>query len=322
MRRALVVALILLALAPAAAAADDGPVVARSEVDRTTMTIGDQVLFTITVQLARGYDLLSPGVPRAIGDFEVVDALTVLQTKLADGSTRVQLRYLVTTFDLGQRQLPPIVVGYRGPQGEQGQATTQGGHVIVVHSVIAAGEDASDIKPLKPPLPMPSTEPDLLTRVVPFVALAVALALVVVLAVRIARRRRAIPIEARTPRAAREALEELERVAGMRLPELGRTREHYELVSAALRRFIAQRYGLVAEARTARELRRDLERAGVPRTQAELLCEVLADGEAVRYEERLIFPARAQKAMRDLIESMRKSVVAEEYELVGSGATA
>ncbi len=322
MRRIVVAVLFILALAPAVAAADEGPVVARSEVDRTTMTIGDQVLFTITVQLARGYDLLSPGVPRAIGDFEVVDALTVLQTKLADGSTRIQLRYLVTTFDLGQRQLPPIIVGYRGPNAERGEATTQGGHVIVVRSVIAPGEDASDIKPLKPPLAMPSTEPDLLTRAVPFVALAVAIALVVVLALRVAGRRRPVPVEAGTPRAAREALEELERVAGMRLPELGRTREHYDLVCAALRRFIAGRYGLVAEARTARELRRDLERAGVPRTQAELLCEVLADGEAVRYGKRPIFPARAQKSMRDLIESMRKSVVAEEYELVGSGATA
>lgn len=322
MRPILVAAVVLLALAPAPAAAGDGPVVARSEVDRTTMTIGDQVLFTITVQLARGYDLLSPGVPRAIGDFEVVDALTVLQTKLADGSTRVQLRYLVTTFDLGQRQLPPIVVGYRGPGGVRGQATTQGGHLIVVRSVIAPGEDASELRPLKPPLALPSTEPDILARATPLVALAVALALVVVLALRIARRRRAAPVEAATPRAARDALDELERVAGMRLPELGRTREHYDLVSAALRRFIAGRYGLLAEARTARELRRDLERAHVPRTQAELLCEVLADGEAVRYGKRPIFPARAQTTMRDLIESMRKSAVAEEYELVGSGATA
>ncbi|MBU6424190.1 MAG: hypothetical protein KGQ88_09170, partial [Chloroflexi bacterium] len=62
--------------------------------------------------------------------------------------------------------------------------------------------------------------------------------------------------------------------------------------------------------------------AGVPRAQAELLCEILGDAESVRYEERLIFPARAQKAMRDLIDSMRKSVVAEEYELVTAGATA
>lgn len=322
MRRPLALALLLLALLPSAAAADDGPVTVRSDVDRTAMTIGDQVLFTITVDLARGYDLSDPGVPRAIGDFEVVDTLTVLQTRLANGTSRIQLRYLVTTFDLGPRQLPIVVVGYRGPNSERGQAQSPQGHVISVQSVIAAGEDTSDIKPLKPPQPMPVAESDVLGRAVPPVLIAALVVLVVVLVVRLLRRRPAPLVDAGAPGAAREALDELERVAELRLPQQGRTREHYELVSAALRRFVARRYGVVAEARTARELRRDLERASVPRGQAELLCEVLGDAESVRYEERVIFPARAQKAMHDLVEVMRRSVVAEEYELVSSGATA
>ncbi|MDE3192114.1 MAG: hypothetical protein KGN00_00365 [Chloroflexota bacterium] len=322
MRRAVVLAALLLALVPSVAAADGGPVTARSEVDRTTMTIGDQVLLTVTVDLAKGYDLLSPGVPRAIGDFEVVDVLTVLQTRLTDGSTRVQLRYVLTTFDLGQKQVPQIVVGYRDANGQAGQAPTQGPLVIAVKSVIAPGEDVSDIKPLKPPLPMPVAQGDLLARAAPFAAVALLLVLIAALALRVARRRRIALDEVGVTRAAREALDELERVAELRLPEQGRTLEHYDLVSAALRRFLGRRYGVVADARTARELRRDLERASVPRAQVELLCEVLGDAESVRYEERSIFPARAQKTMRELIESMRKSVVAEEYELVRGGATA
>lgn len=322
MRRALLLAVLLLALVPSAASADGGPVVVRSTVDRTTMTIGDQVLLSITVDLARGYDLLSPGVPRAVGDFEVVDTLTVLRTRLADGSSRVQLRYLLTTFDLGQKQIPQIVVGYRDPNGQPGQAATQGGHLITVRSVVAPGEDVSDIKPLKPPLPMPASQGDLLARAAPIAAVALLVVLATALALRLARRRATPLVGAGVPRAAREALDELERVAEMRLPEQGRTREHYDLVSAAVRRFIARRYAVHAEARTARELRRDLEAARVPRTQAELLCEVLGDAESLRYAERPIFPARAQKAMRELIDSMRKSVVAEEYELVSAGASA
>lgn len=322
MRRALALAALLLALVPSAAAADDGPVTVRSEVDRTAMTIGDQVLFTVTVDLARGYDLNDPGVPRAIGDFEVVDTLTVLQTRLANGTSRIQLRYLVTTFDLGPRRLPIVVIGYRGPNGGRGQAQTPEGHVIGVRSVVAAGEDVSDIKPLKPPLPMPVAESDLLVRAIPPVLIAVLVILVGILVARLLRRRPAAAIEAGAPGAAREALDELERVAALHLPEQGRTREHYELVSAALRRFVERRYGVVAHARTARELRRDLERASVPRAQAELLCEILGDAESVRYEERVIFPARAQTAMHDLVDVMRRSVVAEEYELVSSGATA
>lgn len=323
MRRAVLAASLLLLLVPSAALAQEAPVVARSEVDRTTMAIGDQVLFTITVELVRGYDLNDPGVPRAIGDFEVVDTLSVLQARLADGRARIQLRYLLTTFELGPKQIPTIIVGYRAPSGDRGQAATQGGFVIAVESVIAPGEDASDIKPLKPPLPLPGAENVLVTRVLPASVAVVALfAVAAVLWLRL-RGRVATPlVPEEVPRASRQALAELERVVEMRLPEQGRTREHYDLVAAAVRAFVAQRYGIAASSRTAREVRRELERAGVVRSQAQLLCEVLADAESVRYEERVIYPARAQKTMRDLTELMRRSLVAEEYELVSTGTSA
>jgi hypothetical protein len=317
----MVLALAMLLATASVARAQEAPVIARSGVDRTVMTIGDQALLTVTVELGSGYDLLDPGVPRAIGDFEVVDTLTVLQSRLANGVTRVQLRYLVTTFQLGPKGIPVIAVGYRGPNGAQGQARTQGPLVITVQTVVQPGEDTSDIKPLKPPLPVPGIGGDLLGRALPF-ALAVALvAVAAVLALRI-RRRSPRLVEAPSHGASRAALDELERVLELRLPEQGKTREHYELVAAALRRFITQRYGLPAEARTARELRRELERAGIGRTSAQVLCEILGDAESVRYEERAIFPARAQKSMREVIELMRKSVVAEEFELVSAGASA
>lgn len=310
-----------LATAPAVAQAQEGPVLVRSEVDRTAMAIGDQVLFTITAELASGYELLDPGVPRAVGDFEVVDTLTVLQTRMPSGVTRVQLRYLITAFELGPKRLPVIVVGYRGPDGARGDARTPGGHVITVQSVIQPDEDTSDIKPLKPPLPVSLGTSDLLARALPFVAAALLVIVAAVLALRV-RRRGPVLVESATHGPARAALDELERVMELRLPEQGRTREHYDLVSAALRTFIAQRHGLAAEARTARELRRELERAGVAGSAAQILCEALSDAEFVRYEERAISPAQAKRSMRDVIELMRKSVVAEEYELVSSGATA
>jgi hypothetical protein len=318
--RAAVFALALLLAGGSVAEGQEVPVIARSEIDRAVMTIGDQALLTVTVELANGFELLDPGVPRAIGDFEVVDTLTVLQSRLASGVTRVQLRYLITAFQLGPKRLPVIVVEYRGPDGARGQARTQGGHVVTVQTVVLPGEDTSDIKPLKPPLPVPGVGGDLLSLALPFAA---AFALVIVAAVLALRVRRRAPQLADAPAhgPSRAALDELERVFELRLPEQGKTREHYELVAAAVRRFIAQRYGLPAEARTARELRRELDRAGVARASAQILCEILGDAESVRYQQRAIFPARAQKSMRDVIDLMRKSVVAEEYELLSSGAT-
>lgn len=317
----LAVAAFLLVAGAVPAAAQQGPVTVRSTVDRSSMAIGDQILLTITVDLAPGYDLLDPGVPRAVGDFEVVDTLTALQTRSSSGSTRIQLRYLVTAFDLGPKRLPVIVVGYRGPDGRPGEAQSDTEHLIQVLSVVLPGEDTSDIKPLKPPLAVPGSTLEALQRWVPAVALAIALVGAVILALRLRRRRPLAGMEP-APGPARRALDDLERIFERRLPEQGKTREHYELVSATLRRYATERFGVRAEARTARELRRDLEQSGVDRTQAQILFDALHDAEAVRYEEQVVYPARAQKTMRDLLDVMRRSVVAEEYELIESGATA
>lgn len=319
MRLALALALAL-AMAPSSALAQEGPVTVRSEVDRAEMSIGDQVLLTLTVDLAPGYRLGTVEVPRVVGDFEVVEALTALEVRGQAGATRTQLRFLITSFDLGTKRIPQIGVGFSGPDGAPGTARTAQGHAIAVRSVIQPGEATNDIKPLKPPLPVPGTGTDVL-RFAPFAAAA---ALMLAAAVMLLRARRRAPLLVDGPALgpARAALAELERVLELALPEKGRTREHYELVSAAVRAFVAQRYGLAAEARTARELRRELEHSGVGGSAAQLLCEVLADAESVRYEERHVSPAQAKRSMRDLIDLMRKSVVAEEYELISTGATA
>jgi hypothetical protein len=311
---------VLLSLAAAVASAQGATVAVTSTVDRTTMAVGDQLLLTVAVDLANGYTLLDPGVPRAIGDFEVVDTLTVLQTRGQGGVTRIQLRFLITAFQLGPKRVPPIGVTYRGPDGKEGQARTPAGHQIAVESVIKPGEDTSDVKPLKPPLPVPGPTNDP-TRYVPVVAVGILVVLAAILTLR-SRRPRSVAVPAATHGPARATLDELERVLEMALPEKGRTREHYDLVSGAVRTFISERYGVPAAARTARELRRELERAGVGRSAAQLMTDVLGDAESVRYEQRLISPAQAKRSMRDLIELMRRSVVAEEYELVAAGTTA
>lgn len=303
------------------AAAQEGPVTVRSAIDRAQITVGDQIVLTVLVDLAAGYDLIDPGVPRQIGDFEVVDSLTVLQTRNPAGGTRVQLRFLVTSFELGPKVIPIIAVGYRGPDGQPGEARSSSQLLVEVVSVVRPGEDTSDIKPLKPPLPLPGSALAFLERWAPVAALAIAVVLAVVLALRL-RKTRGPAVAEPGHGPARRALDELESLVAQGLPEKGRTREHYEILSATLRRYAADRFGVAADARTARELRRELERSAAERAQVQVIFDALHDAESVRYEEQVVYPARAQKTMRELLEVMRRSVAAEEYELIESGAIA
>jgi hypothetical protein len=99
-----------------------------------------------------------------------------------------------------------------------------------------------------------------------------------------------------------------------RLPEKGKTAEHYELLTASLRRYAVQRFG-IEPGRTTRELRSALERAGVDRAQAGAIYEILREGDEVRFRHAIPYPAHAQNAVRAALEVVRRAATAEEYEI-------
>jgi len=109
---------------------------------------------------------------------------------------------------------------------------------------------------------------------------------------------------------------ELNRVASLGLPEKGRYAEHYALVSKALRAYVRDRFGLSANERTPRELREDMLRAGVDRTEIATIYEILKEGESARFHQAISYPARAQHAVRSAVDAMRRAAVAEQYELM------
>jgi len=311
--RALVAALVALALALGSTAAAADPVTAAATVDRDAINVGDAVTLSVIVQAAAGYQIVDPGVPRVFGDFEVLETLPAQQDPVRGGITRIVFRYRVTTFRLGRLAIPPLVVAYTDPAGRRDTVST-GEVPIRVQSVIGAGEQISDIRPLAPQLSLPG---GLMSRIAGSAALAelvLAGAFVALLAIRRLRRPRPQRVVERAPRPVQEALAELIRIAELRLPDQGRLREHYELLAASLRRYVRARFGLSATHRTPRELRIDLERAGADRAQIAVIYDVLHDAEIARYRHLAPYPSRAREAVRATLEVMRKAAADEEYQ--------
>ena len=115
---------------------------------------------------------------------------------------------------------------------------------------------------------------------------------------------------------AQRAMAELNRVAALGLPEKGRYAEHYALLSRALRAYVRDRFGLSATERTPRELREDMLRAGIDRTEIATIYDVLHDGEVARFHRSISYPARAHHALRSALDAMRRAAVAEQYDLM------
>jgi hypothetical protein len=317
MRILVVVGLVLFALGSVAAA--DDPVSVAATVDKRGITIGDPITLAIVVETDAGYKITDSGVGRTMGEFEVLDAIPPQVTRIANARMRYTFRYRVTAFRVGDLIFPQIEVAYQSPTGEPGIVPTAE-IPIVITSVIQPGEATDDIKPAKPQLRLPTATPE-----IPQLAIQAALAVVVLamLALIIRQTRR---VALRRPKdsdleevlltPAQRAMAELNRVASLRLPEKGRYAEHYLLLSQALRAYVRDRFGLSATERTPRELREDMLRAGIDRTEIATIYEILREGESARFHEAISYPARAQHAVRSALDAMRRAAVAEQYELM------
>jgi len=317
MRVLLVAGLLLLAFGSIAAA--DGPVNVAATVDKRGITIGDPIVLSVVVEVDAGYQITDSGVGRSMDEFEVLEATPPQVTRITNGRTRYTFRYRITAFRVGNLVFPQINVAYQSPAGERAVVPTAEIPVVVT-SGIQPGEATDDIKPAKPQLRLSTAAP-----LIPQLAIQVALAVVVLvmLALIIRQTRRAAGRRAKdadmddvllTP--AQRAMAELNRVASLGLPEKGRYAEHYALLSKALRAYVRDRFGLSANERTPRELREDMLRAGVDRTEIATIYEILKEGESARFHQAISYPARAQHAVRSAVDAMRRAAVAEQYELM------
>ena len=307
---ALLAALAALASATHAWAAD--PVNAAATVGRASITVGDRIDLSVVVDAQSGFSVSDPTIARQIGDFEIVEDRASTKSTRPSG-VRFTFRYVITAWTVGDHTLPPIEVAYVAPDGSSGVARTDPVAVRVT-SVITANDDPSNIKPLKPQLALPEPAWVRIERIVLGAAgVVAATALAALLFWYLLRRRNAAPDAGRlTP--AQRTLRELDALAEERLPEHGRTAEHYERLAASLRRYVVERFG-VEPGRTSREVRDALERAGLDRTQAASIFEILQEADEVRFRHSTPYPAHAQNAVRSALEIVRRAASAEEYEI-------
>lgn len=294
-----------------AAAAD--PVNAAAALDRATITVGDPAFLTVYADAETGYQVADPAIAHTLGDLEVLEVLPSGRQSRSGGISRWTFRYRITAWIVGDLAVPPISVPYNGPNGVTGVAQTAP-LVLRVASVIRDGEDTTDVKPLKPQLDLPEAFAAKLGRIALGVLAAVAFTALagVIFWILLRRRERAAAEEHLTP--VQRTLRELDALAEQRLPEKGKTAEHYALLTSSLRRYAVQRFG-VEPGRTSRELRAALERAGVDRTQATAIYEILREGDEVRFRHAIPYPAHAQNAVRAALEVVRRAATAEEYEI-------
>ena len=224
----------------------NAPVSVHASVDRSQITIGDPLRYTVAISAAADTEVIIPVLSGNLGDFTISD-FGELPARKENGRVITSRWYTLTIFATGDHLVPAPTVQYRTP-GE-GRREAEGNEVLVgVTSLLAQEKSPADIRDIKPPEEVPFD-----WRPVGIGAAAVVL--VGLLGAGLfyflnrPRLQRIIP-----PQPAHEvALAALNRLRARHLIEEGKFEEYYVQLSSIVRRYLEDRFNLRAPEMTTEE---------------------------------------------------------------------
>ena len=229
-------------------------------VDTTLIHVGDPVTVGLSVDHPAGWTVEWPD-SFAVAPFEVLHAETAAPAAVADGAgLRSAATLVVTSFELGELELPAIAVPVTAPGGTTDTLFTDPFRV----GVETVGLDESgDLRDIKGPLSIPRGWWGVLTWV------GLALAVAGGVAYYLHRRRRAAsgappPVPRAPPRPFHEvALEALRLLEKSALLERGQVKEYHVRISEIVRRYVEGQLEVPALELTTREVTDGMRRAAL-----------------------------------------------------------
>jgi|GEM_PF-323767 len=121
-----------------------------TSVDRAEVYIGDLITYQLIIIHDSTIELVPPPLGANLGAFDVKDYSPDIRSKLPDGRIKSANRFVLSTFTTGDYVIPPIPVMFIKSDSSRKVILSQA-VPIKVNSLLAAGADSADIKPLKAP---------------------------------------------------------------------------------------------------------------------------------------------------------------------------
>ena len=261
---------------PAAADQTEAPSVSVS-VDRTEVTIGDPIRYTISVTAAAGVEVEIPLLGEQLGDFTVLD-FGELPPRTENGRVVTGRWFRLTTFETGQHLLPGPTIRYRQPGGERERIDGEDVSIAVLSLLAEAGQNPT-LQDIKPPEALPfDWWPYGLVAVAGLILAGLGGGLFFYL------RRPAPAVAPPVPPASQLALEALRRLHARGLIEKQQFETYYVSLSAIVREYLEDGLNLRAPEMTTEEFlsaaARDCQLSPI---QQERLAEFLSQADLVKF---------------------------------------
>jgi len=277
--------LVLLVAGPAAAQSSDTATAVLAVPDGQ-LTVGDPIEMTLSVTHPADYHVIMPELTGEWGSFLVQSQSAPITQANGDGTESTSQVIDARIFAPGSFTTPPVIVSLTDDAGQVSEILAEP-VALAISSVLVEGDSA--LRDIKPQAAMPYINILLWVLATVIVVLIIG---VIVLLVRRRRARRALAaLDNRLPHEV--ALDELDRIEGLHLPDAGQFKEHFTLVSDTLRIYMEIITKVPMMERTTAEIQKGLKQADLEPSIAAHLLSVLDVSDLVKFSKFTPEPASA-----------------------------
>ena len=259
-------------------------------VEPPTLSFGDEVTFTLEVTHPNDHRVVIQRLPTnsSWGQFEVREQ-SKAQTVVNDDGTKTTTQTITAvTYGRGTIQTPDILITVTGPDGTEAETSPLPKELIVGSVLSGPDAELEDIRP-QADLSTPVWDDPVARTSTLLIVLAGLLAAAVLAAYLIRRRLQGTPtpvLDTRTPWEI--AIDELDRIERLDLPEDGLFKEHYTLVADAMRVYVQAMYlrdvsPVDAIDMTTDEIWAALRRSSLSYDDAKLVLDLLQEADLVKF---------------------------------------
>ena len=282
---------------------------ATAKLDLHTMLIGDQVNLSLSFSFPSGTQVVWPSIKDTIlGNIHVINR-TKVDTSWSADKKNLQLtqKLRLTCFDSGFYTIPPIRFYYRNLPDTTIRFEQTKIQILTVHTL--AVDTTLAIKPIKGPVKIPFS----IIEYLPWIfAGMLFLAIAGFLIYYLIRRRKGEPIFLLRPGVKYQphewALMQLEKLRVKKLWQAGKMKEYHTELTAILRKYIEDRFRLMAMESTTGEILEDLEdKTGIGKECRETLGKILSMADLVKFAKYLPLLEDHEQSMEYAVDFINKT---------------
>jgi hypothetical protein len=273
----LLTAIAFLIAIPATAKADS-PVEARLTIEDKDLTVGDPIHITLSVTHPVGHQVIFPQLDTNWGDLTVKYQSPAATVDNGDGTETTNQTMDVRVFTPGTFTTPPLSVTISDSEGQLSEITAST-TTLVISSVLIDGDN--ELRDIKPQAELPFF--NVYLWIITLLVFVLVIGGIVYLRRRHTMKLKMAEVDNRLPHEV--ALDELDRLEGLKLPEAGRFKEHYTLTSDCLRSYMEKTYHLPVIERTTGEIQANLKQINLPVDIAKKFISFLQDSDLIKFSK-------------------------------------